>query len=108
MKKNMNNKEANIHTIVSIILLLIALLAVDNAFIKIILATISASLAVISFLRYCPLKKFIKKYINENSELKDENTAKTNEDSEIKKDKTEEIEDKEKDDDNKKNTEKSE
>ncbi len=68
MKKNINTQEANIRTIISIILILLALLIVNNAAIKIIFAVIAASLAGSAFMRICPIYTFMNKNTHENFE----------------------------------------
>ncbi len=60
MKKNITEKQSQIRTIIAIALLLIALLFVENSAIKIILALLSAILAITSFIRFCPMKNFVK------------------------------------------------
>ncbi len=80
MKKNITEKESQMRNIVAIVLLLTALLVIENPFIKILLAIISAVLAITSFLHVCPMRTFLKKG-NEDNKMNNhdeiENTEET-------------------------------
>lgn len=61
MKKNLNTREANIRTLVAAVLILGVFFFVENPYVQIICALISAVLAGTAFLRTCPIYHYMGK-----------------------------------------------
>jgi uncharacterized membrane protein YraQ (UPF0718 family) len=55
MTKNVGDNDATARTVAAIVLILVALLLVENPYLRIVLALISAVLAGTAFVRSCPM-----------------------------------------------------
>lgn len=65
MEKNIGSEEAHIRTIAGAVLILFAMFIIENATLRILVATLSAILAGTAFFRTCPLYYLIRKNTRE-------------------------------------------
>lgn len=65
MEKNIGSEEAHIRTIAGAVLILFAMFIIENATLRILVATLSAILAGTAFFRTCPLYYLLKKNTRE-------------------------------------------
>jgi len=61
MKKNVGAQDAHVRTIIAGVLVVVALLVVDNPYLRIGMALVGAALAATAYIRYCFLYKLLGK-----------------------------------------------
>lgn len=67
MNKNVSIQEAHIRTLISVILILLALFIIDNQILRILFAVVAAVLAATAFFHTCPFYTLTKKDSSEQT-----------------------------------------